>query len=117
MRSVSRACAVVVDNGSVAKPVDDRGQHCSGAVDDGVPLVACGQAGPLLEQVERSGGTLSAPIEMIPVAHVVGGRAEPTDDYWGGTRAIIRIDADRYTPYAVAAWTSSPTWRSCSTFT
>lgn len=31
-----------------------------------------------------------------PVARVVGGRTEPTDDYWGGTRAIIRIDSDRF---------------------
>lgn len=31
-----------------------------------------------------------------PVAHVIGGRTEPTDDYWGGTRAIIRIDADQF---------------------
>lgn len=28
---------------------------------------------------------------VVPVAHVVGGRAEPTDDYWGGTRSIVRI--------------------------
>jgi tRNA (adenine37-N6)-methyltransferase len=32
-----------------------------------------------------------------PIAHVVGGRAEPTDDYWGGTPAIIRIDDTRFT--------------------
>src|SRR5256886_16417318 len=31
-----------------------------------------------------------------PVAHVVGGRIEPTDDYWGGTRAILRIDRNRF---------------------
>lgn len=30
------------------------------------------------------------------IAHVIGGRTEPTDDYWGGSRAIIRIDADRF---------------------
>ncbi|MBO0608893.1 SAM-dependent methyltransferase [Myceligenerans salitolerans] len=36
------------------------------------------------------------PIEMIPVAHVVGGRVEPTDDFWGGTRSIIRIDGDQF---------------------
>lgn len=30
--------------------------------------------------------------EVHPVAHVVGGRTEPTDDFWGGTQAIIRID-------------------------
>ncbi|MDT0317407.1 SAM-dependent methyltransferase [Streptomyces millisiae] len=33
---------------------------------------------------------------VVPVAHVVGGRIEPTDDYWGGSRAIIRIDATRF---------------------
>ncbi|WP_080684760.1 SAM-dependent methyltransferase [Salinispora arenicola] len=32
-----------------------------------------------------------------PIAHVVGGRIEPTDDYWGGVRAIIRIDEKRFT--------------------
>lgn len=31
-----------------------------------------------------------------PVAHVVGGRIEPTDDYWGGARSIIRIDGTRF---------------------
>ena len=35
-------------------------------------------------------------IEVEPVAHVVGGRAEPTDDYWGGVRSIIRVDPDRF---------------------
>lgn len=29
---------------------------------------------------------------VVPVAHVVGGRIEPTDDHWGGTRAIVRVD-------------------------
>ena len=33
-----------------------------------------------------------------PVAHVVGGRVEPTDDYWGGTQATIRIDNARFGP-------------------
>ncbi|TDD55427.1 S-adenosylmethionine-dependent methyltransferase [Kribbella antibiotica] len=35
-------------------------------------------------------------ITLQPVAHVIGGRTEPTDDYWGGTRAIIRIDSTSY---------------------
>jgi len=30
------------------------------------------------------------------LAYVVGGRIEPTDDYWGGARSIIRIDGDRF---------------------
>lgn len=38
---------------------------------------------------------------VVPVAHVVGGRTEPTDDFWGGSRAIIRLDAERFTPGAV----------------
>jgi tRNA (adenine37-N6)-methyltransferase len=39
--------------------------------------------------------------EVVPVAHVVGGRAEPTDDYWGGTRSIIRVDDGLFTADAV----------------
>src|SRR4051812_23977522 len=35
-------------------------------------------------------------ITLEPVAHVVGGRIEPTDDFWGGTQAIIRIDGTRF---------------------
>jgi hypothetical protein len=38
--------------------------------------------------------------EVQPVAYVVGGRLEPTDDYWGGTRSIIRIDSTRFNPDA-----------------
>ncbi|WP_076784839.1 SAM-dependent methyltransferase [Parafrankia discariae] len=34
--------------------------------------------------------------EIEPVAHVVGGRIEPTDDYWGGSQSIIRIDASQF---------------------
>lgn len=40
--------------------------------------------------------------EIVPIAYVVGGRVEPTDDYWGGTRSIIRIDRDRFTTDATA---------------
>jgi tRNA (Thr-GGU) A37 N-methylase len=35
--------------------------------------------------------------EVVPVAHVIGGRTEPTDDYWGGTRSVIRVDGTRFT--------------------
>jgi tRNA (Thr-GGU) A37 N-methylase len=31
-----------------------------------------------------------------PVARVVGGRIEPTDDFWGGAQAIIRIDGEKF---------------------
>ncbi|MEV6976226.1 TrmO family methyltransferase [Kitasatospora sp. NPDC093806] len=31
------------------------------------------------------------------LGRVVGGRAEPTDDNWGGTRSIIRLDGERFT--------------------
>ncbi|MBB5871918.1 tRNA (Thr-GGU) A37 N-methylase [Allocatelliglobosispora scoriae] len=44
----------------------------------------------------------SQPIEVEPIAYVVGGRTEPTDDYWGGTRAIIRIDGERFPAEATA---------------
>ena len=40
--------------------------------------------------------------QVEPIAHVIGGRIEPTDDYWGGTRAVIRIDGDRFTADATA---------------
>jgi Uncharacterized conserved protein len=33
---------------------------------------------------------------MESLAWVVGGRVEATDDYWGGTRSIIRIDSSRF---------------------
>jgi tRNA (Thr-GGU) A37 N-methylase len=38
--------------------------------------------------------------EMQPLAYVVGGRVEPTDDFWGGTRSIIRIDPEQFPPEA-----------------
>lgn len=34
--------------------------------------------------------------EVVPVAYVVGGRVQPSDDYWGGTAAIVRIDGTRF---------------------
>lgn len=37
-------------------------------------------------------------IEIEPVGYIVGGRAEPTDDYWGATESIIRIDSARFEP-------------------
>ena len=47
------------------------------------------------------------------IARVVGGRTEPTDDYWGGTRAVIRVDGERFTPEATKGLEESPTLRSC----
>lgn len=35
--------------------------------------------------------------EVVPVARVVCARVEPTDDYWGGARSVIHIDAGRFT--------------------
>src|SRR5947209_20000440 len=40
--------------------------------------------------------------QVKPIAYVVGGRKEPTDDYWGGTRSIVRIDASRFGPDSTA---------------
>lgn len=34
--------------------------------------------------------------EVVPVARVVSSRTEPTDDFWGGTEAVIRIDGARF---------------------
>jgi tRNA (adenine37-N6)-methyltransferase len=42
----------------------------------------------------------SESFQVTPIAYVVGGRAEPTDDYWGGSRSVIRIDGTRFTPDA-----------------
>jgi tRNA (adenine37-N6)-methyltransferase len=38
--------------------------------------------------------------QVEALAYVVGGRKEPTDDYWGGTRSVIRLDRERFTPAA-----------------
>ncbi|MFE5580171.1 TrmO family methyltransferase domain-containing protein [Kitasatospora sp. NPDC001660] len=38
--------------------------------------------------------------EVEALGHVVGGRTEPTDDFWGGTRAVIRLDGSLFTPDA-----------------
>jgi tRNA (Thr-GGU) A37 N-methylase len=40
--------------------------------------------------------------QVEPIAYVVGGRIEPTDDYWGGTRSIIRIDNERFSADSTA---------------
>jgi tRNA (Thr-GGU) A37 N-methylase len=40
--------------------------------------------------------------QVVPVAYVIGGRIEPTDDYWGGTRSVIRIDSSRFGADATA---------------
>ncbi|GAA1184652.1 tRNA (Thr-GGU) A37 N-methylase [Kitasatospora gansuensis] len=34
--------------------------------------------------------------EVEALGHVVGGRIEPTDDFWGGTQAIIRLDGSLF---------------------
>ena len=38
--------------------------------------------------------------EVQALGRVVGGRTRPTDDYWGGTHAVIRLDADLFPPEA-----------------
>ncbi|BAU83431.1 hypothetical protein SLA_2504 [Streptomyces laurentii] len=37
-----------------------------------------------------------------PVGHVVGGRTEVRDDAWAGVTAVIRLDAERFGPEALA---------------
>tara|TARA_B100000676_G_C17783949_1_gene683410 strand:+ start:106 stop:567 length:462 start_codon:yes stop_codon:yes gene_type:complete len=41
-------------------------------------------------------------IVLEPVAHVVGGRAEPTDDDWDKERAVIQLDESRFNAEAIA---------------
>ena len=38
----------------------------------------------------------------VPVARVIGGRSEVKDDDWGKETAVIRLDADRFGPEALA---------------
>ena len=44
----------------------------------------------------------SAEVVSVPVGRVVGGRTEVRDDHWDTETAIIRLDASRYGPEAVA---------------
>ena len=41
-------------------------------------------------------------IPMTPVAHVHGGRTDPTDDDWGASRAVITLDPARFDDTALA---------------
>ncbi len=54
-------------------------------------------------------------LEIKPIATVVGGRTEPTDDRWTGT-AIIRLNPE-FPVEVVRVWRSSPTCWSSGTFT
>ena len=45
--------------------------------------------------------TLGA-ITMHPIGQVVGGREEPTDDLWDNVVADVVLDAERFTPAALA---------------
>jgi tRNA-Thr(GGU) m(6)t(6)A37 methyltransferase TsaA len=45
---------------------------------------------------------LALVITLAPVGVVVGGRAEPIDDDWGGVRAVIRLDGAQFGRDAVA---------------
>jgi tRNA (Thr-GGU) A37 N-methylase len=35
-----------------------------------------------------------SPVTVETIAHVVNGRPEPSDDYWGGIESVIRLRAD-----------------------
>jgi tRNA (adenine37-N6)-methyltransferase len=38
---------------------------------------------------------------ITPIGHVRGGRADPIDDDWGGSLAVIELDASRFTDGAL----------------
>ena len=38
---------------------------------------------------------------LTPIGHVNGGRAEAIDDDWGDSRAVIRLDPERFTDEAL----------------
>jgi tRNA (Thr-GGU) A37 N-methylase len=42
-------------------------------------------------------------ITLTPIGHVRGGRAEPVDDDWDAFEAAIELDAERFTPEALAS--------------
>ena len=49
--------------------------------------------------------------EVVPVAHVIGGRSEPTDDHRGGTETIIGIDdPQNYSPWSKASDRGAKMW-------
>jgi tRNA-Thr(GGU) m(6)t(6)A37 methyltransferase TsaA len=51
----------------------------------------------------REDGRVNEPVAgLMPVGRVVGGRDRPEDDGWGELRAVIRLDAQRFGPEAVA---------------
>ena len=41
------------------------------------------------------------PVSITPIGHVDGGRGNPKDDNWGGSRATIRLDPGRFTSDAM----------------
>ncbi len=41
-------------------------------------------------------------ISLEPIGVVVGGRSDAVDDDWGGVEAVVRLDARRFGPEAVA---------------
>lgn len=45
--------------------------------------------------------TQPASVPLNPIGHVVSWRTEPTDDHWGDTPAIIRLDSAAYGPEAL----------------
>jgi tRNA (adenine37-N6)-methyltransferase len=45
---------------------------------------------------------MSQDYTLTPIGTVVGGRADAVDDDWAAERAVIRLDAGRYTPEALA---------------
>jgi tRNA (Thr-GGU) A37 N-methylase len=51
---------------------------------------------------EETSAMADQSFRVEPIAYVVGGRIEPTDDYWGGTRSTIRIDGTRFGADATA---------------
>jgi tRNA (adenine37-N6)-methyltransferase len=44
-----------------------------------------------------------APVTLIPIGHVRGGRVAPVDDDWDSISARIVLDAEQFTPDAIAS--------------
>lgn len=58
----------------------------------------------MVTQMDESDPTRAADpsVTLHPIGTVIGGRAEPLDDHWSAERALIRLDAARFTEQALA---------------
>jgi tRNA (Thr-GGU) A37 N-methylase len=54
-------------------------------------------------QLENQGAGALATIELDPIGFIRGGRSEPIDDDWDAVSSTIVLDAERFSPDAIAS--------------